>query len=227
MADIVGEQERERERLAENEQTSVSVLEASPCLIRHFLTANDREQAADRARSQPIRSPRSITPNYTALYAIWYSYTYSMPSHIVPLACAPYVFQRAPYAEGSIFRRIGRWAALSHPWAYFLAVYIRLSISFAIGMGAWRGRWRRGAWRRRFLDEMAFRRRYKIRVPTRRYFSQSVVFQAVHTVTLDLIHPWCRKKNKTKTKCVTMKLLLWSLTMVRIPHRTDYRLGFC
>lgn len=31
------------------------------------------------------------------------------------------------------------------------------------------------------------RRRYKIRVPTRRYFSQSVVFQAVHTVTLDLI----------------------------------------
>lgn len=115
MADIVGEQERERERLAENEQTSVSVLEAPPCLIRHFLTANDREQAADRARSQPIRSPRSITPNYTALYAIWYSYTYSMPYHIVPLARAPYVFQRAPYAEGSIFRRIGRWAALSHP----------------------------------------------------------------------------------------------------------------
>lgn len=105
-------------------------------------------------------------------------------------------------------------------------MYIRLSISFAIGMGAWRGRWRRGAWRRRFLDEMAFRRRYKIRVPTRRYFSQSVVFQAVHTVTLDLIHPWCRKKNKTKTKCVTMKLLLWSLTMVRIPHRTDYVLAF-
>jgi len=24
-----------------------------------------------------------------------------------------------------------------------------------------------------------------------------------------------------------MKLLLWSLTMVRIPHQTDYLLGFC
>lgn len=51
MADIVGEQERERERLAENEQTSVSVLEAPPCLIRHFL------------RLQTIVSRQPIVPD--------------------------------------------------------------------------------------------------------------------------------------------------------------------